>query len=80
MVAPIALVRNEAFKPRRERRELEVRDLAEIVRETFAGCEIEYAKKGALIHGPTASTSEAGRDAAGCQADADGSRRHLESC
>ena len=44
LVAPIALVRNEAFNVGANDENYRVRDLAEIVRETFAGCEIEYAE------------------------------------
>ena len=43
LIAPIALVRNEAFNVGTNDENYRVRDLAEIVRETFAGCEIEYA-------------------------------------
>jgi nucleoside-diphosphate-sugar epimerase len=43
LVAPIALVGNEAFNVGANDENYRVRDLAEIVRETFAGCEIEYA-------------------------------------
>jgi nucleoside-diphosphate-sugar epimerase len=44
LVAPIALVRNEPFNVGANDENYRVRDLAEIVRETFAGCEIEYAE------------------------------------
>ncbi len=44
LVAPIELVRNEAFNVGANDENYRVRDLAEIVRETFAGCEIEYAE------------------------------------
>jgi nucleoside-diphosphate-sugar epimerase len=44
LVAPIALVGNEAFNVGSNDENYCVRDLAEIVRGTFAGCEIEYAK------------------------------------
>ena len=44
LVAPIALVRNEAFNVGANDENYRVRDLAEIVRETFVGCEIEYAE------------------------------------
>ena len=44
LVAPIAVVRNEAFNVGANAENYRVRDLAEIVRETFAGCEIEYAE------------------------------------
>ena len=44
LVAPIAVVRNEAFNVGANDENYRVRDLAEIVRETFAGCEIEYAE------------------------------------
>ena len=44
LVAPIALVRNEAFNVGANDENYRVRELAEIVRETFAGCEIEYAE------------------------------------
>jgi nucleoside-diphosphate-sugar epimerase len=43
LVAPVALVGNEAFNVGANDENYRVRDLAEIVRETFAGCEIEYA-------------------------------------
>jgi nucleoside-diphosphate-sugar epimerase len=43
LTAPIALVRNEAFNVGTNDENYRVRELAEIVRETFAGCEIEYA-------------------------------------
>ena len=43
LTAPIALVRNEAFNVGTNDENYRVRDLAEIVRDTFAGCEIEYA-------------------------------------
>jgi nucleoside-diphosphate-sugar epimerase len=43
LIAPIALVRSEAFNVGTNDENYRVRDLAEIVRETFAGCEIEYA-------------------------------------
>lgn len=44
LVAPIALVRNEAFNVGANDENYRVRELAEIVRETFGGCEIEYAE------------------------------------
>lgn len=44
LAAPIALVGNEAFNVGANDENHRVRDLAEIVRETFAGCEIEYAE------------------------------------
>ena len=44
LVAPIELVRNEAFNVGANDENYRVRELAEIVRETFAGCEIEYAE------------------------------------
>jgi nucleoside-diphosphate-sugar epimerase len=44
LVAPVALVRNEAFNVGANDENYRVRELAEIVRETFAGCEIEYAE------------------------------------
>lgn len=44
LVAPIALVGNEAFNVGANDENYRVRDLAEIVRETFEGCEIEYAE------------------------------------
>ena len=44
LVAPIAAVGNEAFNVGGNDENYRVRDLAEIVRETFAGCEIEYAE------------------------------------
>ncbi len=43
LTAPIALVRNEAFNVGTNDENYRVRELAEIVRETFTGCEIEYA-------------------------------------
>jgi nucleoside-diphosphate-sugar epimerase len=43
LIAPIALVRNEAFNVGTNAENYRVRDLAEIVRETFPDCEIEYA-------------------------------------
>jgi nucleoside-diphosphate-sugar epimerase len=42
--APISLVGNEAFNVGANDENYRVRDLAEIVRETFAGCAIEYAE------------------------------------
>jgi nucleoside-diphosphate-sugar epimerase len=44
LVAPAALVRNEAFNVGANDENYRVRDLAEIVRETFSDCEIEYAE------------------------------------
>lgn len=44
LAAPIALVGNEAFNVGANDENYRVRDLAEIVRETFPGCEIEYAE------------------------------------
>jgi nucleoside-diphosphate-sugar epimerase len=44
LVAPIELVRNEAFNVGTNDENYRVRELAEIVRETFVGCEIEYAE------------------------------------
>ncbi|HEX7145632.1 MAG TPA: SDR family oxidoreductase [Gaiellaceae bacterium] len=44
LAAPIALVGNEAFNVGANDENYRVRDLAEIVRETFTGCEIEYAE------------------------------------
>ena len=44
LVAPIAVVRNEAFNVGANAENYRVRELAEIVSETFAGCEIEYAE------------------------------------
>jgi len=44
LVAPIGLVRNEAFNVGANDENYRVRELAEIVRETFVGCEIEYAE------------------------------------
>ena len=43
-VAPIELVANEAFNVGANSENYRVRDLADIVRETFPGCEIEYAE------------------------------------
>lgn len=43
LIAPVELVRNEAFNVGTNDENYRVRELAEIVRETFAGCEIEYA-------------------------------------
>ena len=56
LVAPIALVRNEAFNVGANDENYRVRELAEIVRETFAGCEIEYAEGAAPIREAIAST------------------------
>jgi nucleoside-diphosphate-sugar epimerase len=44
LVAPVAVVRNEAFNVGANDENYRVRELAEIVRGTFAGCEIEYAE------------------------------------
>jgi nucleoside-diphosphate-sugar epimerase len=44
LVAPVALVGNEAFNVGANEENYRVRELAEIVSETFAGCEIEYAE------------------------------------
>jgi nucleoside-diphosphate-sugar epimerase len=44
LVAPIAVVRNEAFNVGANDENYRVRELAEIVRETFADSEIEYAE------------------------------------
>jgi nucleoside-diphosphate-sugar epimerase len=44
LVAPAELVANEAFNVGANDENYRVRELAEIVRETFAGCEIEYAE------------------------------------
>jgi nucleoside-diphosphate-sugar epimerase len=44
LVAPVSLVGNEAFNVGSNDENYRVRELAEIVQETFAGCEIEYAE------------------------------------
>jgi nucleoside-diphosphate-sugar epimerase len=44
LVAPIGLVRNEAFNVGANDENYRIRELAEIVREAFAGCEVEYAE------------------------------------
>jgi nucleoside-diphosphate-sugar epimerase len=44
LVAPDELVRNEAFNVGANEENYRVSDLAEIVHETFTGCEIEYAE------------------------------------
>jgi nucleoside-diphosphate-sugar epimerase len=44
LVAPASVVSNEAFNVGANHENYRVRDLAEIVRETFARCEIEYAE------------------------------------
>jgi len=43
LVAPFALVQDEAFNVGANDENYRVRELAEFVRETFVGCEIEYA-------------------------------------
>jgi nucleoside-diphosphate-sugar epimerase len=44
LVAPVSLVRNEAFNVGSNDENYRVRELAEIVRDAFTGCEIEYAE------------------------------------
>jgi nucleoside-diphosphate-sugar epimerase len=44
LVAPFALVQNEAFNVGTNDENYRVRELAEIVRDTFTDCEIEYAE------------------------------------
>ena len=44
LVAPVELVANQAFNVGANSENYRVRDLAEIVYETFPGCEIEYAE------------------------------------
>ena len=44
LAAPVELIRGEAFNVGANTENYQVRDLAEIVRETFAGCAVEYAE------------------------------------
>ena len=76
LVAPIELVRNEAFNVGANDENYRVRDLAEIVRETFAGCEIEYAEgAGPDPRSYRVDFRQADRDVAGGSTEVDGPGR-----